>query len=379
MIKKVFPILALSIFSSLLGAGIIVPFLPIYAEELGATGIWLGIITAGFFASNAIVTPIFGRLSDRRGRKVFISVGLLCYTIVSFGFIWANTVPQLALIRFLQGIAGGMILPIAQAYVGDITPEGEEGTWMGYFNAAFFTGFGIGPLMGGMLTEHYGMTVAFSAMGGLNLLAFLVVTIFLPEIRERKMVSSPPPSFIKIGRSAMVKGLLSYRLSFALGRGAFVTFLPIFAGIYIGLNPALIGVLLAVNILLMSLLQVYSGNIADRFNRRALIVAGSLLNLAYLALVPLTDSFWQLLAICILGGLGGAISLPAASALTVEEGRKFGMGSTIAIFSMAFSIGMTIGPLLAGMIADFADINSVFYFAAAMGLTGTSLFIWFTR
>jgi MFS family permease len=272
-----------------------------------------------------------------------------------------------------------MILPIAQAYIGDISPEGEEGTWMGYFNAAFFTGFGIGPLVGGTLTEHFGMTTAFAAMSGLNLLAFLTVTIFLPEIKERKTASSPRPSFIKMGRSATVKGLFSYRLSFALGRGAFATFLPIFAGIYLGLSPTLIGVLLATNLLLMSLLQVYSGNIADRFNRRALIVAGSLINIAYLALIPLTDSFGQLLAICILGGLGGAISLPAASALMIEEGRKFGMGSTIAIFSIAFSIGMTIGPLLAGMIADFADINSVFYFAAAMGLTGTSLFIWFTR
>ena len=379
MIKKVFPILAFSIFSSLLGAGIIVPLLPIYAEELGATGVWLGIISAGFFASNAIATPLFGRLSDRRGRKPFIAVGLLCYTLVSFGFIWANTVPQLALVRFLQGIAGGMILPIVQAYVGDIAPEGEEGTWMGYFNAAFFTGFGIGPLMGGTLTEQFGMTVAFSAMGGLNLLAFLMVAIFLPEVKERKIASSPRPSFIKIGRSSTVKGLVSYRLSFALGRGAFATFLPIFAGIYLGLNPTLIGVLLAVNLLLMSLLQVYSGNIADRFNRRALVIAGSLGNLVYLALIPLTDGFWQLLLLCVLGGLGGAISLPAASALTVEEGRKFGMGSTIAIFSIAFSIGMTIGPLLAGMIADFADINSVFYFSAAIGLSGTSLFIWFTR
>jgi len=77
MIRKVFPILALSIFSSLLGAGIIVPLLPIYAETLGASGIGLGSIAAGFFASNAIVTPIFGRLSDHRGRKVFISIGLL--------------------------------------------------------------------------------------------------------------------------------------------------------------------------------------------------------------------------------------------------------------------------------------------------------------
>jgi MFS family permease len=379
MIKKVFPILALSTFSSLLGAGIIVPLLPIYAESLGASGIWLGSIAAGFFASNVIVTPIFGRLSDHRGRKVFISIGLFFYAAASFGFLWASTVPQLVLVRFLQGIAGGMILPIAQAYIGDIAPAGEEGKWMGYFNAAMFTGFGVGPLMGGTLTEHFGMPTAFLTMGFLNLLAFLAVAIFLPEVSERKSTSGTSPSFRKMGQSNMIKGLFTFRLSFALGRGAFATFLPIFAGIYLGLSPSLIGVLLAVNLLLMSLLQVYSGNIADRFNRKALIVNGSLINLVYLALIPLATNFWQLLAICILGGLGGAISLPAASALTVEEGRKFGMGSTIAVFTIAFGLGMTTGPLLAGMMADFIGINSVFYFAAAAGLTGTGLFIWFTR
>lgn len=378
MIKKVFPILAISTFSSLLGAGIIIPLLPIYAETLGATGIGLGSIAAGFFASNAIFTPIFGRLSDRIGRKIFISVGLFCYAIASFGFLGASNVPQLALVRFIQGIAGGMILPIAQAYVGDIAPVGEEGKWMGYFNAALFSGFGIGPLIGGTLTEQFGMSSAFVTMGTLNLLAFLGTTFFLPEVKERKTASSPDVSFRRMGRSNMIKGLFSFRLAFAVGRGAFATFLPIFAGIYLGLSPSLIGVLLAVNLLLMSLLQVYSGNIADRFNRKALVMNGSIINFAYFAVIPLAANFWQLLAICVFGGLGGAIALPAASALTIEEGKKFGMGSTIAIFAIAFSLGMTIGPLISGVIADFINISSVFYFASAIGLSGTILFIWFT-
>ena len=95
--------------------------------------------------------------------------------------------------------------------------------------------------------------------------------------------------------------------------------LPIFAAIYVGLSLTLKGILLAVNILLMALLQLYSGNIADRFNRRALVVLGSLTNFIFLALIPFSHNFWQLLGLCALGGLGGAISMPAASALIVEE------------------------------------------------------------
>jgi len=378
-VKKVFPILALSIFSSMLGVGIISPLLPLYAEQMGATGIWIGTIFAGFSISRTIIMPIVGRLSDRSGRKLFLSIGLLGYAIISLGYIWANSVTELTLVRLIHGVASGMILPIAQAYVGDISPEGKEGTWMGYFNAAFFTGFGFGPLMGGVLTDYFGMNIAFYAMGGLNLLAFLLVIFFLPELRPGKTPASPGASFKEMSTSGMMKGLFSFRLSFSIGRGILATFLPIFAGIYMGLSPTLIGVLLAVNILLMSLLQIYGGNIADRFNRRVMVVVGSLTNFTYLALIPLGGNFWQLLGICALGGVGGAISMPAASALTVVEGRRFGMGSTIAVFAMAFSIGMVIGPLVGGVIADFANINSVFYFGAAIGLAGTTLFIWFTK
>ena len=379
MIRKVFPILALSIFSSMLGVGIIAPLLPLYAENLGANGVWLGIIFAGFSVSRAIFMPIIGQLSDRYGRKSFLVAGLFAYSVTSLGYIWAGDVYQLTLVRLIQGAAAGMIIPIAQAYVGDISPEGEEGTWMGYFNTAFFTGFGIGPLMGGVLTDHFGMDVAFYSMGGLNLLAFLVAILFLPGIKQGKDLSHSSLSFKEMGASSMVKGLFSYRLSFALGRAAFSCFLPIFATMYMGLTPTLIGMLLASNIVLMSLIQLYSGGFADRFNRKILVVLGGIISFSFLATLPLMHNFWQLLGLCIFGAIGGSISMPAASALTVDEGRKFGMGTTMAIFAMAMSIGMAIGPILGGIIADYININSVFYFAAAMGLLGTILFSWFTR
>jgi len=195
MIRKIFPILALSIFCCMLGSGIVVPLLPLYAESLGASGVWLGLIFAGFAITHAISTPIFGRLSDRKGRKRFISIGLLAYGIIALAFVWADTIYQLVLLRLLHGVAGGMILPIAQAYVGDLSPQGEEGKWMGYANAAFFSGFGFGPLMGGVLAEHLGMDVAFFTMGGLSLLAFFIAIFFLPEVSQQKLAASTNLSF----------------------------------------------------------------------------------------------------------------------------------------------------------------------------------------
>jgi len=378
MIKKVFPILALCVFSSTLGIGVVAPLLPLYIRDMGTTGTWLGIIVAAYFISNSIAVPIAGRLSDRRGRKLFLTIGLLAYSIISLGYVWADNVTYLTLVRLLHGVAGAMTIPIAVAYLGDLSPEGEEGKWMGYANAAFFSGFGFGPLLGGVVTEHFGMNIAFFTMSGLNLLAFLIALLFLPEISRRKTREESSLSFKEIITSDMVRGLFSYRLTEAVGRGGITTFLPIFATM-IGLSISLIGMLISVNILSVTLFAPLAGMIADRFNRRTITFFSILLFTILLVAIPLTNSFWQLLAVLLTQGLSAAISMSASAALGVEEGRKFGMGSTMSIIFLAMSIGMAVGPIVSGGVAELANVSSVFYLVAVIGLIGTGLFGWFTR
>ena len=249
---------------------------------------------------------------------------------------------------------------------------------MGYANAAFFSGFGFGPLIGGVLSEHLGMDAAFLAMGVLSLLAFAITIFFLPSIKPKHSTTSYP-SFGEMSRSGMIIGLFSFRFTLSLGRSIFFIFLPILATYSLGLRPSLVGILLAVNILLMSLLGIPSGRIADRLSRRFLVVVGCLVSSMFLVAVPLGNTFGLLLALAVLGSVGNAIAIPAASALAVEQGKKYGMGSSIALFSMAFSIGMVVGPITGGVIADFTGINSAFYFGAVITLVGAGLFTWFSR
>lgn len=379
MIRRVFPVLALAIFSSMLGAGIVVPLLPLYAEGMGATGLWLGLIFASFAISRTLVTPFFGRLSDRKGRKLLLVIGLFTYALISFTYVLATEVYQLVLVRLVHGVSGAMILPIAQAYIGDLSPEGEEGKWMGYSNAAFFSGFGFGPLMGGMLAAQWGMNLAFITMGVFNLIAFFIAIILLPRSDLRKSATALPFSFMDMRRSSTMVGLFSFRLMIALGRSSFFTFLPLLAATRLGLPADLIGLLIAVHVLLMSILGIVGGRMADIFNRRVLVGIGSIVIFAYLFLVPLAPGFGPLLALCILGSIGSAIATPPVMALTVEEGRKYGMGSAIAAITMAMSIGMAVGPIMTGAIVDFIDINAAFYFSAGLALVGVALFMWFTR
>jgi MFS family permease len=304
---------------------------------------------------------------------------LVAYSLISIGYVWAQHVAQLALVRFVQGMAGAVTIPIAMAYIGDLSPAGEEGRWMSYANAAFFSGFGFGPLMGGILTEHFGMSVAFFTMGGLNLLSAIIAISFLPEAARRKTRSdSRAFSFKELTSSDVIKGLFGYRLAESFGRGGLSAFLPIYTAM-IGLSTSLIGTILTMNILAMTLMTPLGGMIADRFNRVTITIIGSFLGTVVLVAITLTHNFAELLTIMLVQGIGGAIAMPAVSALIVEEGRKYGMGSTMSVFYLAMGIGMVLGPIISGEIADSVSVKWVFCTGAIVGLAGTTLLISFTR
>ena len=124
--KKIFTTLFFSILAAVMGVGIVVPLLPVYAHDLGASGVYIGLIFGAFSLSRTFLLPYFGRVSDRKGRKPLIVTGLFAYALVSIAFILSSTVETLIALRFLQGIASAMIMPVSLAYVGDITPIGRE-------------------------------------------------------------------------------------------------------------------------------------------------------------------------------------------------------------------------------------------------------------
>lgn len=106
---KIFTILFLSIFTAVTGVGIVVPLLPVYARDLGASGFSIGLIFGGFSLSRSFFLPWFGRLSDAHGRKPFLVMGLFFYFIISICFIFANNVFTLVVVRLIQGVASAMI------------------------------------------------------------------------------------------------------------------------------------------------------------------------------------------------------------------------------------------------------------------------------
>ena len=378
MNQCVFYTLNLSVFTSMLGMGIVIPFMPIYAKTLGATGISIGIFFASFPLAQMLFMPMIGRLSDQHGRKAFIAVGLFLCSLLSLWYVYAPSIVYLTIGRFLQGAAVALIIPIATAYVGDIAPPDKRGAMMGVFNLFLTGSIGIGPLAGGWLSDTYGMESSFYWMGALNLVAVVMVLIFLPNSQAAEHTARQPISYRQLLKRTEVKGLALFRMVNTIQMGLWFSFLPLLAVEVLQLNNTQIGWTIACYMLVSSILQVPFGRMADRFDKRLLIISGGLLGSVVFAMVFFAQSFWHLMLIAGVTGAMGALAMPALTALAAEEGSDGNMGAIMGVLNMAMSVGMMLGPVLAGLFSDLSGLRPLFLFGAGAGLIGTWVFGWLT-
>ncbi|MCD6571126.1 MAG: MFS transporter [Deltaproteobacteria bacterium] len=379
MARDILIVLSITTFVVLLGVGIVLPILPIYAQGLGASATQIGLIFASFSLSKTICTPIIGALSDHTNRKNPILIGLILYSFIAITYVWAKDPSTLILIRLIHGIASAFILPIAMSYVGIIAEEGEEGLYMGSFNMALFLGMGAGPLLGGVLTDLWGVNAAFYALSILSAFAFTLTIIMLPPMpvsRDTGAGLNLLP-FRRVLQSSSMKGLFFFRAISALGRGGLIAFIPVLAKAS-GISNAEIGILISANIFITGLFQRPFGRMVTSANKIRLVITGSIIGAVSLASLPFGNSFLAFFFLGSIMGIGGAMSIPAASVMVVENGKSLGMGATIGIFDMAMGLGQILGPLLAGFVMDIFDIDTTFYVSGILVFIGTCVFYYYT-
>lgn len=376
---KIFLVLFFSIFVAVTGVGIVIPLLPVYAHNLGASGLYISLIFGSFSISRTLLLPYFGRMSDRRGRKPYIVFGLLSYAVVSLGFMMASSVETLIFLRFFQGIASAMVMPVAQAYVGDITPEGKEGVCMGFFSMSMFAGLSLGPFMGGVINTIYGLDAAFAGMGILALAAFLMSSLLLPSVDQENTIriKKKPDSWKFILTNRVVLGLASLRFAYTTCVGVIWCFLPLFMTIRFKLGSSASGTLVMLMVLVGAIFHAPFGYIADRVNKMTLMVVGSVIIILSMLSFEWADGFNYLLLSVVAFGLGGGIALPALSAMAVAEGKKMtALGSVMSLLTMAHSMGMLVGSLIAGLTMDYVDLTHAFPMGAVIMFFGTIFMLW---
>lgn len=376
--RKIFGTLFFSIFAAVTGVGIVVPLLPVYAHDLGASGFYIGLIFGAFSLSRTFFLPYFGRRSDKKGRKPFIVAGLFSYAVISVAFILSGGVESLIVVRFVQGIASAMIMPVVQAYVGEITPRGREGWVMGLFNMSLFIGLSAGPLIGGVIKDRFSLEGAFICMGALSLVGFVLSLVFLPPAAEERVVKKgrPPVGWSEILTDRTIVGLFFFRLAYTACIGIIWAFLPVFADMEFSLSASAIGVLVMLGVLVSGVIQVPMGWVADQINRKSMVVFGGLVVTAAVYAFTHASGFQDMFWASVAFGLGGGIAMPALMAAAVLRGSRIdAMGSVMALLTVGHSLGMLIGSLLAGVMMDWFQLRQAFLLGAMVMAAGTVLFV----
>lgn len=353
----------------MVGLGVIAPILPLYVQSFGASGAQLGLVFAAFSISRFLLGPLVGRLSDRVGRKRLIVVGLGVYTLVSLLYVVAQTLWQLGAFRFVQGIASVMVTPIAQAYVGDLTPPGREGRTMNLFYASMFVGQALGPLLGGYLAEAWSLQAPFYAMGILSLLSLIGVTAFVPEDTRGRRPTPPRTPLAVVVRIPVVEAIIVYMATRGFWRQGFNAFWPLLAS-QAGFGEATIGMVLTAYLAGEAVFQIPFGYLADRFRRLPQITIGGVLAPAILFLVPVCHSLVGVLALVF--GMGAASALGRASiiAIRTEYGRTYGMGTLAGIQGSAFAAGQSLGPVISGLAHDLGGLAAPMHLGGSLGMVG---------
>jgi DHA1 family multidrug resistance protein-like MFS transporter len=364
MERRTLVILLLALFIAVLGVGIIAPIIPIYATDLGATGVTLGLMLAAFSISRGALQPVVGSLSDRHGRKRFLVAGLSIYAAMGLTYTLATSVEQLILIRLLHGVGSAMIVPIAMAYIGDLTPRGQEGKYMGMLNIALFAGISGGPILGGIFRDTIGINPAFYTMSALTAASLGLILTLLPPQRSDREIQPTPGLLTTLRRmlhNSRVVGMLLPRIGTTVVVIPSMGFLPILMDRLMGATGVEIGIVIAARTIVTAGLQFPFGKLADRYNKVVLILTGCLVISAGVFLMPFAADLLHLVLLSVLIGVGEALIWPTLGAIAVEEGHHYGQGSMMGVFNMAMSLGVLIGSLVAGSFMDLIGLEYAFY------------------
>jgi DHA1 family multidrug resistance protein-like MFS transporter len=356
----------------MIGLGITMPVLPFYVERLalaeGASpqtvAIHVGLLTGVYALGQLIFAPIWGRLSDRTGRRPLILIGIAGYALAEVLFGLATSLSLLYAARILGGILSSATLPVSAAYVTDMTTDAERGQGMAWLGTAGSLGFVVGPALGGVLsrsnlhfTARFGhlmidsFSVPFFTAAALGLLTLLAAMRWLPESLSAFAPSvdggENPTDWRRLVRR--LGPLLGLALVGQFGIAIFEATFALYAQAKFNYGPVEVGAGFMVCGLVMAAFQVgVVGFLAGRVRELFQIGAGFGLMGTSLALLVMARATFSVLALIGLLALGTAFVSPNLAALISKRGGIRQAGVALGAQNAANSLGQAAGPLLGG-------------------------------
>ena len=348
----------------LIGFGIVIPILPLYAQDLGASPFVIGVLASSYALMQFIFAPVWGRLSDRYGRRPIILIALAGSAISSLLIGLATSLIFLFVARILNGISGASY-SAAQAYVADVTSPQERARGMGLIGAAFGLGFILGPAIGGLcaiVDPRLPFFVA-AALAALNLLA---AWRRLPEPERRPAVRSSQRELLRaVVRDGRIAPMIVITF---LGTFAFVgmeqTFALLgnrrfgFGLVETGLVFTYIGVIVAV------VQGKAIGPLVARLGERRVMLTGLVLTGAALGLLAVTTHLWALFPVVALLAASGLV-FPTVTSLVSKAVSDADQGAMLGLLASSGGLARIFGPLAAGAMFE-VDVPLPYIVGAAL-------------
>ncbi|NOU97985.1 MFS transporter [Paenibacillus sp. LMG 31456] len=371
------------------GMTMIVPFLPLYLQELGMhdpheIATWAGIIFAGNFVTSFIFQPIWGGLADRYGRKVMLLRSGFGMAIVMTLMGFATGAWQLFILRMLNGTISGF-LPAAIALVSTNTPKDKTGFAMGTLQSGTMAGAILGPFLGGLMAEWIGYRYIFYITGALLFAASLLVMFMVKETFDSAAAAKKPKqstveAFNVLRHITQLPSLYTVTFVIQFSLMSTMPLIPLFvqqlhgSGEYLAFYAGLVGSVTGFSNMIASPLL---GKLSDRIGPEKIL--GVCLIGAAVTSIPqaFVHTVWQLLAARFFLGmfLGGL--LPTVNSL-IRKYTPNGMESRSYSFNTSFlSLGNMIGPIVGGAISGILTIQQLFLIASAL-LFANSFWVYYT-
>lgn len=376
MNRAFIPVL-LTVCLDLVGFGIVIPLLPYFAEEYGATPAQVTWLMATYSLAQFLMAPVWGRLSDRHGRRPIMLFSTFATAVGLLAFGLAPTLGLLFLFRTLHGAATANI-STAQACMADLTTPANRAMGMGLIGAAFGFGFTVGPFLGGELSR-FGYHVPLLVAAGLSFLNFALAFFLLPETRkpgpsEGHQRSLSPAAFLAVARHPVV-GLcvvLTFVLTsaFALMESTFT----LFAKHVHGLDAVHVGRMFGV--VGLSAIIIQGGlirRLVKRYGEGPLVIAGVVILAVGLFLLPELPPTLPMLGSFLVISVGQSITNPSLNALISQGTAPSEQGFVLGTNQSMSAIARVIGPTLGGFL--YAGVGPRAPFFVAGGVLVLSLFL----
>ena len=339
-------------FVDMIGFMIVLPLLPFYALHLQATPFQIGLITAAFSAAQILSAPLWGRVSDRYGRRPALLIGLLASAAAYVVFGLADAIWLLFASRLIQG-AGGGTTGVAQAYVADTVKAKDRARALGWLSAATSAGVVLGPVIGAF-AARFGQEAPGFVAAGLCLVNAAFAWRWLPESRKPGASASVrKPAWHAVWQvvrrpSEQVSRLI---LIYAVGMLAFsalTSVLALYLDAEFGADERTIGWYYAyiggLSLVMRSLLL---GPIVDRIGETRAMRVGTMVLIAGLLLYPLPGSVWMLVLVMPLVPIGTALLFPSTTALISRRADREELGTAMGAAQTFGGIARVAAPLMA--------------------------------